>query len=385
MRELRHVVFVPAIVSDGSKEHTMRVHKVITSLAVVLLALPMIASAAEWGLKPGSPDIKTAGQLAFGPDGILFVGDAMSATVFAIDTQDKSSGKVSDVNVKGIDKKVSELLGSTATIRDMVVNPATGNIFLSASLASKAAIVRVDGATGKLSLVSLTDVPFSKAILPDAPEDKVTGEGRRKSNKRGESITDLAYHEGRVLVSGLSKSAAPSTVSSIDFPFADTNYGVSLEIYHGAHGRYENTSAVRAFVPFLIDGEPNVLAGFTCTPLVKFPVSSIGSKEKQVRGTTVAELGNRNRPLDMIVYEKDGKHFVLMANSARGVMKIGTDTLSQKEGITSKVSGGGSAGQKYQTIEDLKGVVQLDRLNATSAVIITQTDAGTDLQTVPLP
>ena len=42
-------------------------------------------------------------------------------------------------------------------------------------------------------------------------------------------------------------------------------------------------------------------------------------------GTTIAELGNRNRPLDMIVYKKDGKEFLLMSNNSRGVMKIPTD------------------------------------------------------------
>ncbi|MFT7644045.1 MAG: hypothetical protein ACI9G1_005811 [Pirellulaceae bacterium] len=362
----------------------MRVQGIITSLVVAVLAMPMIASAAEWGLKTGTPEIKTAGQLAFGPDGILFVGDAMSATVFAIDTQDKSGGKVSEVNIKGIDKKVSELLGSSATIRDMAVNPATGNIFLSASQGDKPAVVRIDAATGKLSRVSLSKILFSKAVLTDAPEDKVTGEGRRRRNRRGESITDVAFHEGRVLVSGLSTADAPSTVRSIDFPFAETNYGVSLEIFHGAHGRVESSSAVRTFVPFVIDGEANLLAGFTCTPLVKFPIKSIGSKEKKVRGTTVAELGNRNRPLDMIVYKKDNKHYLLMSNSSRGVMKIGTDSLSEKEGITSKVSDE-TAGQKYETIEDLKGVVQLDRLNDSSAVIITQSDDGTDLRSVALP
>ncbi len=45
-------------------------------------------------------------------------------------------------------------------------------------------------------------------------------------------------------------------------------------------------------------------------------------------GTTIAELGNRNRPLDMIVYQKDGKEFLLMSNNSRGVMTIPTDGVS---------------------------------------------------------
>jgi hypothetical protein len=42
-------------------------------------------AAHKWGLKEGAPDLKSAGQLAFGPDGVLFVGDAKGAAVFAID------------------------------------------------------------------------------------------------------------------------------------------------------------------------------------------------------------------------------------------------------------------------------------------------------------
>ena len=38
-----------------------------------------------------------------------------------------------------------------------------------------------------------------------------------------------------------------------------------------------------------INGEPSLLAGFVCTPLVRFPVNSLKSSEK-TRGTTVAEL-----------------------------------------------------------------------------------------------
>ena len=59
---------------------------------------------------------------------------------------------------------------------------------------------------------------------------------------------------------------------------------------------------------------------------MKIPVSDL-KPGAQVKGTTIAELGNRNRPIDMIVYEKGGKHFILMANSSRGVMKLKADNL----------------------------------------------------------
>lgn len=367
--------------------------RLLFSCAVVaaITAVSTIHSA-DWGLQKGNADLKSAGPLAFGPDGILLVGDTKAATVFAIDTGDASGepGKVS-FNIKAVNEKVADAVGAgsqSVTINDVVVNPASGNVYVSASANGKAALVRIDG-SGTLSKVKLEGVGVAKVALPNAPEDKVVGEGRRRGNPRDESITDLAYSDGKVLVSGVSPNPAGgralSTVRELAFPLTTADSGVNVEIFHGAHGGLENYSTVRAFVPFNIDGKPSLLAGFTCTPLVRFDVKSLKS-DKPVRGTTVAELGNRNRPYDMIVYEKDGESWLLMANSARGVMKISTKDIGRSEGITERVSGGGVAGQKYETVEKLKGVVQLDRLNDSHAIILVQNDGGSqDLATVELP
>lgn len=359
----------------------------LLSCAVAGLAVSMSAAfAAEWGLKEGTPELKSAGSLAFGPDGILFVGDAKGATIFAIATGDtKGDPNKVEINVSGLNAKVAELLGANAdkvTLSDLAVNPLTGNVFLSVSKAGSPTLVKI-AADGKLSLVGMQKVLMQKVALPNAPEDKEVVTKRGPSNPRGESITDIAYAEGKVYVSGVA-GGSPSNVREIPFPFTDANAGTSVEIFHGAHGRLEENAVVRTFLPINIDGEASLLAGFTCTPLVKFPVNSLKPGEK-TRGTTVAELGNRNRPLDMIVYKKDGKDFLLMANSARGVMKITTEGITKNPGITEPVKTP-TAGQSYETIKELEGVVQLDKLNNTHAVIVTQAQSGAqDLRTIALP
>ena len=128
-----------------------------------------------------------------------------------------------------------------------------------------------------------------------------------------------------------------------------------------------------------------MLAAYVCTPLVRFPLGELKAGEK-FRGTTVAELGNRNRPLDMIVYQQDGKDYLLLSNSARGVMKISTEKIARKEGITKPVGGGGKAGQTYETIDELQGTVQLDRLNEDNAIVLVQSEGGAqNLRTIALP
>jgi hypothetical protein len=343
-------------------------------------------------LEEGKPEIQRAGVLAFGPQGVLFVGDAKSAAVFAIDTGDAEgdASKV-QVNVEALDQKLATALGTApgeVVVNDMAVNPLSGNVYLSVSKGGQQGepgLVKID-ANGAVDAIPLDNVWFSKAALPDAPEDRVAGEGRRRRNPRDESITDLAFVDGQVIVSGLSANPeAPSGVRSIAFPFGDQAKGSSVEIYHGAHGRAEDDAAIRTFVPFVIDGEPNLLAGFTCTPLVRFPLEQVPGGET-IRGTTVAELGNRNQPLDMVVYRQDGKNYLLLSNSARGVMKVSTEQIESNEGITERVEGGGTAGQPYETVDDWQGVVQMDRLNDTHAVIIVRSDNGAlQLRTEPLP
>ena len=356
---------------------------------VVVAFFAASLDAAEWGLKKGSPDLKTAGPLAFGPDGILLVGDTKAAAVYAIDTGDtKGDPSKVEIQVENVKQAIAALLKAGSAdikINDLVVSPASGNVYLSVSNSATPALVRID-ASGKLSQVPLKDVGFAKVELPNAPEDKPVRTRRGVRNPRDTSITDLAFSDGKVLVSGVIKGGERglSTVREIPFPFVAADSGVRIEIYHGAHGQLENYAAVRTFVPFIIDGEPSLLAGFTCTPLVRFDVKSFKGKDR-VRGTTVAELGNRNTPYDMIVYEKDGATFLLMANDRRGVMKISTEDIGRKEGITERVSGGGVAGQTYETIKELEGVNQLDKLNDDYAVVIVGSGDSHDLKTVALP
>jgi hypothetical protein len=86
----------------------------------------------------------------------------------------------------------------------------------------------------------------------------------------------------------------------------------------------------------------------------------------------------------MIVYSKGGKDYILMANSARGVMKIPTDGFGSAEAIIARPATL-TAGVKYETIAELKGVEQLDKLDAERAILLVKTDAGFDLKTIPLP
>ena len=116
---------------------------------------------------------------------------------------------------------------------------------------------------------------------------------------------------------------------------------------------------------------------------MQFPIKDLKPGAK-LKGKTIAELGNRNRPLDMIVYQKAGKDFILLANSSRGIMKISTESIENAESITDRVAD--KKGQPYETIESWKGIDQLDLLDAQNAVVVRRTESGSlDLESIALP
>lgn len=347
----------------------------ISSLAIACL-LSSFSLSADYGLKDGTTDIRFAGPMTFGPDGILFVGDAESAHVFAFATDDESAA--GELASNDITAGIAEATGHTKVqINDMAIHPKSKAAYVSYKSAEGPGIARV--ASDKITALPIATAKHSKIELTDAPAPG--GEGRR--NKRAQSITDLSFLDGSLLVAGLAKDG--SKMRSISFPFAKTDAGSSVQIYHGAHGKSESGSPAQTFVPLNIGGEPSVVAAYVCTPLVTYPIASVTNDQATIEATTVAELGNRNKPLDMLAYEKEGKQYLLLSNSARGVMKIAADGVEKIDAISERVGGGGTAGLTYDTIENLKGVVQLDRLDDEHVVAMIESDGQMALQTFDLP
>ena len=367
----------------------MRIGKNFFSIWVtfVILAASFQMGAAE------TIQLKSAGPMTFGPKGVLFVSDPMGAEIHAFETgETASSEKRKKITVDRIDQKIAAMMGSKAgevSITDLAVSPATGNAYLSVARRvngkTEVAIFKVlaGDENSKVELVDLDQLKSTTAKIADAPKDART----RRGNQRMSTVTDLMFIDGELYVAGLSNEEFASSLRAIPFPFEKEkgkSSTSSIEIYHGAHGRFETRSPIRTFAAYDIAGETNVLAAYTCTPLVRIPVTSLKPKTK-VKGTTVAELGNRNRPLDMVVYKKDGKDYVLMANSSRGVMKIALGEIKNQVAITSRVSGGKTEGIQYDTIKELQGVMQLDRVNDKLAMLIVKTDEGYQLKTIDLP
>jgi len=354
-----------------------------TALAGALAAVAFTASAA-----PGdAPALQSAGALAFAPGGVLLVGDSAGGQIVAVETGDTAKAGAGKVEIADLLAKIAALLGTTCyqvAVNDVAVNPASGSVYLSVSRGlgpdARPVILKADRA-GALTEVKLDALKRSAVALSDAPAPDA--KNARGQLLRAEAITDLGFVNGQVLVAGLSNEEFASSMRTFAYPFKASAKGASIEMYHGAHGQYETAAPVRTFMTYDVAGKPNVLAAYTCTPLVRIPVDQFKPGAK-IKATTIAELGNRNRPLDMIAYKKGGKDFILMANSARGVMKLDAGELDKYAHIETRIPD--KAGVPYETIGELTGVTQLDKVDDTSAVIVVaDADKKTSLKTIALP
>jgi hypothetical protein len=367
--------------------------KIISSLAVGALALGLVAPIASasltTGMQEGNPALKSISQLAFGPEGVLFIADTKSAAIVAVATGDtKAVANAPSIKAEAINQKIAGLLGTAADqirIEDLAVNPISRQPYIAVSRGLGAdatpVLLRVK-ADGQPEVVALEKVKFSRVELPNPAADALVGQGNRQTNRRMEAITDVGYADGKVIVAGLSNEEFSSTLRSIDFPFAKADKGTAVEIYHGAHGRYETNAPVRTFVPYKVGNQSQVLAAYLCTPLVQFAIDELKPGAK-IQGKTIAEFGAGNRPLDIIVYQKDGKDYLLMANSARGIMKVAAEQIVGAEAITQRVAD--TKGLAFEKIAWEGQVTQLDRLDARNALVVRTVGSAMNLETLALP
>ncbi len=325
----------------------------------------------------GDPEIQSINALAFGPEGILFIGDSKRAEIFALDTQDEQApAETPDIALENLDQQIAALLGTTTdaiVVQDMAVNPISKNVYIAVHVNDARPILfKLEGE--ELTHVRLNTISFAKTSLNRAiAEDAVDQRGRPL---RKWAISDLAYYNGKVMVSGLSNEEFSSTFRSIAFPFDESQTHSSLEIYHAAHGQYETHSPIKTFMPYELNGKTYLVASYTCTPLVIFPLDEM-EPGKHTIGKTVAELGNRNTPLDIVSYKKNGKSFILLANTSRALMKIDPSMIESYEDylVTPVSENSATAGIDFIALPYVQ-VQQMDKLSDDKILLLQRMSDG---------
>lgn len=354
---------------------------------------------ADLGLAVGTPEMKSVGPIAFGPDGILFVADNKSAAIFALGLG--PAGPAPDsmaFEIDDLDGRLASRLGCSrhdVSIRDIAVCPLTKEVYLSVMRGTGSdtipVIARVE-ADGQVVDVPLEGVPFASTTIEDAPdpgderidtlvlpddsvegEEFKTGSGIRlrllRDGLRTVTVTDLDYVDGTLLVAGASNEEFSSTLRRIPFPFNGAAQSNSLEIFHVSHGQYETASPIRTFVPY--NGGGSILASYTCTPIVQFSLSEL-EPATHVMGSTVAELGSMNSPTDMVAYRRDGDEYLLVATARLPLVRIACADIDGQEALTEPEE---PVGVPRESL-DHPGVLRMANLDDGSVVMLQQEGAG---------
>jgi hypothetical protein len=344
-------------------------------LVIALMAIFNLASAN--GIDPapvmikGDIQLKSLTSIAFSKEGVLFLADPLGMKIYALDQKQVNAEKAQNLEVKNIDEKVAALLGvSTKDIKieDMAVNPTSLDVYLAVTRRGSAlqpAIIKVDK-QGKLSSFKLNDVSYYETSLADVP-----AKSPHPYFPLASAITDMAFIDGELYVSGLSGEEFSSKLRRLPYPFTSKTAAVKLEIFHPSHDQFETNSPIETFLPFPVNGKMHIVAGYGCAPLAKFPLTEVKAKE-QLRGVTVAELGGGNRPLDMISFKDGGIDYILIANSDRTLMQISSEDLDKQEEVVkgpTRVPPYASTGVKYLSIAEI-GITQLDDFNDQSYLVV---------------
>ncbi len=352
---------------------------VTTSLTLFLLVSGKYRDKNPYGFELGTPEILSVTSLTFGPEGILFIGDSKGASIFAVDTKDKTLvDKAQTIQLKNIDQTIAAYLGTEAkniSIKDLAVNPVSKKIYCAIqAMDGTPALLTIDG--DKIQAVNLKEVMFSVAAIENAPA--ADAKNQRGRPMREMSISDLLYADNSIMVSGISNQEFGSTFRKIPFPFSGKQDHSSLEIYHAAHGKYETASPIQTFTVATLGGKKYLVASYTCTPLVLFPMDQL-QPGKHVKGRTIGEFGAGNNPIDMISFKAGDESYLVMANSSRPIMRVKYSKIENYAGsLTEPIKESyGTAGVEFVNLP-VVNVLQMDKLDDAN-ILVLQRRANGDL------
>ncbi|MEL7176197.1 MAG: hypothetical protein AAGK28_06715 [Pseudomonadota bacterium] len=321
-----------------------------TGLASLLCAAAFTSGAFA---QDAALDLKFAGALEFSDTGTLFVGDNYNGAIYAFDMSDGAAPtQVAPVNIGDIDVKIADTLGvpkSALAINDMAVHPITAEIYISVSrignFKSAPAIMKV-AQDASISMLDLASVPFEVQALDHYPDQETTfrprglgqGEPLIRDIAKGEitlsslAIMDMEYHEGELFVAGVAFDNFLSTLRRMSYPFDGSQSAANVEMYHISHDQFETRAPIRAMSIQKVDGKTQLVAAYTCSPIVLIDLEEIVDGAK-ISARTLMDYGN-GQPLDLVSYSAQGEEMLFLTSNSRSPHVIPVSSLNDAQTYT---------------------------------------------------
>jgi hypothetical protein len=249
---------------------------------------------------------------------------------------------------------------------------------------SRPALVSVSAA-GTVSVINLAKTPQTSVKIKDPPAaDKRFW---RDVPEASYTVTDLVFYEGKLYVAGLSSASFSSTLRVYDFPFTGDSTATSIEMYHAVHNQMETRAPIRKMAIVNLNGEPSLVAAYTCTPLVTIPLKDL-KDGAHVIGKTVAELGWGSAPLDMVSFDVGQGPMVLLINSHKSADLMTVRSIAEasaKPGLTTPIKWPAEPlmGLK-STYIPISGIADLDNQNNQFFCALRRNEASGDMELVSI-
>lgn len=299
-------------------------------------------------------NIQSLGVLKFSDQGVLFAGDNISGNIIAVDLAHES--KTADdfeINIYAVDAEIAAVLGTTQEnilVNDLAVHPLSGEVYLSITrgkgIDALPALVKVD-ADNRIHNVDLSVLEITTQALHDLPNPNrqiaLRGTGsapskreiaKSKQSLRTLSIVSIEYHEGELFVAGITNEEFCSVLRRMPYPFNGEESISQIEMYHIAHDAYETRAPIRSMVVKNINGKKQLIAAYTCSPLVLIPLEELKDNAK-VKARTIGDMGN-GQPIDMVPFRLKGEEMLFVTNNSRSPMVIPLDDIQSAKIVTDK-------------------------------------------------
>jgi len=298
--------------------------------------------------------IKSLGVLAFSDEGVLFIGDNISGNIVAIDltTESKTRDKF-EINVYNIDAQVAAVLGtaqSSVQINDIAVHPVSGEVYLSVTrghgVEAFPALIKVD-AENRIHNIDLSTLEITAQAIDNLPDSNrrvaLRGTGsaptkkeiaKSKRSLRMLSIVSMEYHNGELFVAGINNEEFCSVLRRMPFPFTGNESVSNIEMYHIVHDQFETRAPIRSMVVKNSDGKEQMIAAYTCSPLVLIPLDELKDGAK-VKARTIGDMGN-GQPVDMLSFDLNGQEMLFVTNNSRSPLVIPLGGLQNAKVVTDK-------------------------------------------------
>jgi hypothetical protein len=279
-------------------------------LALALIAVTSVATAEPF---------QSVGQMTFADANILIIADWRAGEIHALYLAPVGNAAVKPFNLMNVSAPIARALHThpeNLRFEDMVFRPGIELAYITISVdrgdsVPRPALVSVDAA-GKVAVIDLVKTFCTSVEIKSRPA--ADEHFWHDVPVAAYTVTDMVFHEGRLYVAGLSGESFASTLRVYDFPFTGAATATSIEMYHTTHNQLETRAPIRKMVIANLNGEPSLVAAYTCTPLVTIPLKDL-KDGAHVTGKTIAELGWGSAPVDMVTFDAGQGPMVLLVNS----------------------------------------------------------------------